>query len=338
MTSFEVCTESFNASFDVRSTPARLTVMTTGVTFTQTDQDKFFDFLGQVANSNIPFVSVFDLRKLGMVSPSQLRGLGEWCKAHEHQFIDLQLAIAILLTANFWSAAARRVIGVVTAICPPKCPLLTCHSLESAEKFLLENVDLGSGRGMSAPTRHVSKDSIGERLAPHEAVACPPRQSTDVLLPSRSFSRSLHCAHYMDLQDLNNDAILLTEEVEAGALETIADADQALEIVRVHTNALIISDDDEPNRTTDDSFAKPVFVSTRMILEEAAWAKNKKLSTRELGQLQHDISQLTAHQHKHQTCRKAASVSLSQRAKCLRMKIRRSKFMSHMFRKAQASK
>merc|ERR1719191_2679993 len=70
-----------------------------------------------------------------MPSPSLLRSLGEWCKRHEEEFQPLNLAIAIVLKNNLWSGAVKKLIGGVTTLCPPVCPLQIMYSLESAESF-----------------------------------------------------------------------------------------------------------------------------------------------------------------------------------------------------------
>merc|ERR1719446_201358 len=276
MTSFEVRSPAFKATFDAQSRPARLNVTTTGVTPGQVDQAKLFEFLGCVAQRRIQFVSVFDLRSFGLPSVSLLKALGEWCKAHERDFEDLQLAIAILLTTNFWSGAARRLIAVVTAICPPMCPLLMCHSTDSAEDFFLEKVARSFWLSDVEPciSKQISVESFGDSCAPPiEATpsqphlsqpgrfasldhpfldSCIPQEDSTLSLPSqpRRFA-SLHhpCTankanHYVDLQDLSTDAVLVAEATKTEDIED----DQTMEVVRVITNAGLMTSNSQQFR------------------------------------------------------------------------------------------
>jgi hypothetical protein len=141
MDSFRISTAAFEGEFHRNQMPAKLTLTSTGVAPSAADQSELFEFLNRVALAQVQFVAVYDLRVWAMPSTSLLRALGNWCKAHEKEFQALQIAIAILLKDNFWSNAAKKMIGVVTAICPPVCPLLMCHTVESVECFLSETGD-----------------------------------------------------------------------------------------------------------------------------------------------------------------------------------------------------
>jgi len=204
MVSVEVSTTAFTGYFDIHSAPARLTLTTTGASFSHADQEQFLNFFGQIAQAKIQFTAVFDLRKIGFAPPSMIRSLGEWCKSHEQEFKEVQLAIAILLASNFWAAATRRIIGVVTSICPPACPLLMDHSVESAERFFSEKVDLGSNL-KPAPVDSVS-DHIPDISFPptpntpshvpdDDVAACQPRCFGEVRLHVGSFGAA-HCMVY----------------------------------------------------------------------------------------------------------------------------------------------
>jgi len=139
MKSFEIASPAFKGEFQTNVSPARLVLTSTGATPTHEDQTQLFDFLTRIVQSQVAFVAVYDLRVFGMPSPSLLRSLGEWCKKNEREFQPLNLAIAIVLKNNLWSGALKKFIGVVTAICPPVCPLLMTYSLESVEGFFVEN-------------------------------------------------------------------------------------------------------------------------------------------------------------------------------------------------------
>lgn len=313
MSSWSASGTSFEASFDVRSKPARLTVSTTGEKATQMDLDKLLDFLERVARSNVQFVSIFDLRKLGSATLSQLRALGEWCKAHEQVFNDVQLAIAILLKANFWSGAAKGLISVVTTMAPPTCPLLMCHTLESVDSFFAEK--LGAMAPVEKPTlqksrtfesvdhvfapkpavatstnplaaRHISEDSVGES-APHvDATPCCPRASAEVLLPSAWISAvGRGGAHqFLDLEDLETDATLLNQVTE----EIVEDDTKAIEMVRVLAEAL---EETTSSRSPRNANGYDLFVRSRSALLDANTA-----------QLEECNSPQIARRRKHPTC------------------------------------
>jgi hypothetical protein len=139
MPSFEMVSSAFKGEFQANASPARLVLTSTGATPTLEDQVRLFEFLTRVVQSQIKFVAVYDLRVVGMPSPSLLRSLGEWCKRNEKEFQPLNLAIAIVLKNNLWSGAVKKLIGVVTTMCPPVCPLQITYDLESAESFFLEH-------------------------------------------------------------------------------------------------------------------------------------------------------------------------------------------------------
>jgi len=197
MVSLEVSTTALKGSFDVQSAPARLTLTTTGASFSHADQEQFLNFFGQVTQAKIQFTAVFDLRKIGFAPPSMIRSWGEWCKSHEQEFKEVQLAIAILLASNIWAAATRHIIGVVTSICPPACPLLMDHSVESAERFFCEKVDVGTN------LKPASVDSVSDLPFPptpktpshvpdDDAAPCQPRCFGEVRLHAGSFGAP-HC-------------------------------------------------------------------------------------------------------------------------------------------------
>jgi hypothetical protein len=196
MRSVEVAARAFRGEFQSNVTPARLMLTSTGATPTAEDQTHLFEFLSKAVALQVQFVCVFDLREFGLPSPSLLRGLGAWCKAHEKEFQSLQLAIAILLKDSFWSGAVKKMIGVVTAICPPTCPLLTCHNLESAESFFSEKVVVNTFSEFArVPSR---KDAIPRVLSLQSNDSCniEPEESAVPYKPPRfvaphSFADSL---------------------------------------------------------------------------------------------------------------------------------------------------
>lgn len=237
MASFQVSTAAFNGEFQGNATPARLTVASTGNAPTAEDQRHLLGFLNRVMLANVPFIAVYDLRVWGMPSPTLLKGLGEWCKAHEKEMAPLQKAVAILLTNNFWSSAVKKMIGVVTAICPPACPLLMCHSLESAESFIAEKTP--------APAAHQLSDDVSKNPSQRsncscdidldeDPLPCQPPRFADVRLLQTSPDACLSQAdetmghekscHFVDLDDLHDDAMLFkrgnTEDLDGDARAT----------------------------------------------------------------------------------------------------------------------
>jgi hypothetical protein len=139
MTSFEITSSAFKGDFQMNVSPARLVITTTGATPTHEDEAKLVGFLTKILHAGVEFVALYDLRVLGMPSLSLLRGLGEWLKKHEKKFQPLNLAIAIILKDSLWSGAVKRLIGIVTAICPPVCPLQITYSMDSVEDFFFEH-------------------------------------------------------------------------------------------------------------------------------------------------------------------------------------------------------
>jgi hypothetical protein len=139
MAPIEITSSAFKGEFHQNMSPARLVLTSTGETPTCEDQARLCQFLTQVVQAQVEFAAVYDLRVMGMPSPSLVRSLGEWCKENEKEFQRLNSAIAIIIKNNFWSGAVKKLIGVVTAISPPVCPLLITYSSESAESFILEN-------------------------------------------------------------------------------------------------------------------------------------------------------------------------------------------------------
>jgi hypothetical protein len=138
MQSFEMTSSAFKGAFQTNVSPARLIVTTTGATPTREDERPFIEFMTRVVQSQIEFIATYDLRVVGTPSPSLLRSLGEWLKKNRKEFEDMNTAIAIILQNNMWSGVVKKLIGVVTAICPPVCPLQITYSLESVESFFSE--------------------------------------------------------------------------------------------------------------------------------------------------------------------------------------------------------
>lgn len=217
MASFEISSAAFKGEFQGRVSPARLTLTSTGETPAATDQTQLFDFLNRVVQAQVPFIAVYDLRVLGVPSPTLLRSLGDWCKAHQQEFEPLQIAIAILLKNNFWSSAVRKMIGIVTAICPPTCPLLTCHSLESVECFFAEKVSMfgdnaaevkklpSNKSNSSNMPRKVSNQSLDSSNVGFvdEPVPCQPPCFADLHLLSQSVSQYTdRISRFADLNSL----------------------------------------------------------------------------------------------------------------------------------------
>jgi len=249
MASFQVSCAAFNGQFQGDVTPARLTVASTGSAPTAEDQRHLLGFLNRVMLADVPFVAVYDLRVWGMPSPTLLKGLGEWCKANEKEMAPLQKAVAILLTNNFWSSAVKKMIGIVTAICPPACPLLMCHSSESAESFLSEKA--------LAPSAHQLGDDVSKFPSQRSNCSCdidleedpmpcqPPRFADVCLLQT---GPALHLTdaclsqadetmgaeksyHFVDMDDLHDDARLF-QQGDAEDLDSDARATELISALR----------------------------------------------------------------------------------------------------------
>lgn len=161
MAVMEVTSPAFKGEFHRHSSPARLILTSTGATPGAADQAQLVEFLSRIVQLKVPFVSVYDLRVLGMPSPSLLKGLGEWCKQHEKDFASVQIAIAIILKNNLWSGAIKKMIGLVTVICPPVCPLQIGYSLEGAESFCSQHCPVLVDEVKRFTSRFPSVESTG---------------------------------------------------------------------------------------------------------------------------------------------------------------------------------
>lgn len=75
----------------------------------------------------------------------------------------MNLAIAIVLKNNLWSGALKKLIGIVTTMCPPVCPLRITYSLESAEEFFADCGALESKAMERFPSRIASIESCNVR-------------------------------------------------------------------------------------------------------------------------------------------------------------------------------
>lgn len=83
-------------------------------------------------------MAVFDLRVMTIPTMDAVKRLVDFCRAHLDDFSKAQKAISVLLQNNLCSGVVRRLISAVSAAVPPVCPLLICHSMDTAEAFFQE--------------------------------------------------------------------------------------------------------------------------------------------------------------------------------------------------------
>lgn len=193
MATFEISSAAFKGEFHRDMSPARLLLTSTGATPTIADQDELIEFLTRIVQLQVRFVAIYDLRVIGLPSASLLKGLGEWCKANQKDFEPLQIAISIVLKNSIWSGAIKKLIGIITAICPPVCPLEFGYSLEAAESFLAKQCSITEAE--------VANDAVSKDLSFKRATSCDvdceaepmpsqPRRLADLRLLQKSQSRA----------------------------------------------------------------------------------------------------------------------------------------------------
>mmetsp|Transcript_36742 Transcript_36742/g.88324 ORF Transcript_36742/g.88324 Transcript_36742/m.88324 type:complete len:248 (+) Transcript_36742:35-778(+) len=108
-----------------------------------TDNDLDAAFGGIMKTMVVPHVAVYDMRHLQMPGISAARKAGKWC-ATNHANPDLTFttsmkAIVVLFSPGVVSHVTRTVVAIITAICPPICPLHMCNTEAQAVEFLRSN-------------------------------------------------------------------------------------------------------------------------------------------------------------------------------------------------------
>jgi hypothetical protein len=214
-----------------------------------------------------------------------------------------------------------------------------CHSSESAECFFSEKVptviqveapvvSLASQGSMGNMDDAAAPDVDGTPNQPRHSVAVqlPHRASADNATRPRRFvdacregtQGNIDAQHFVDLQDLSSDAMLLTKEQYCSETEAVDHDAAALEVVRILTAAGLVNGVHKDRQILEHSF--PESISQRQW--DAEWQQLKAMSKMELAHIE-------AQGYKHRSCTTA-------RSRWLKANSRGSQLMNHLVTSARS--
>uniref|UniRef100_A0A7S1AQU0 Uncharacterized protein n=1 Tax=Noctiluca scintillans TaxID=2966 RepID=A0A7S1AQU0_NOCSC len=135
---FEKDGSVFNARLDVTKNPPRFTLTSKAAVCTAEDVDALTVCLSKCLEYQTSYVCVYDIRVFKVAPLGLAKRLGDYCSAHQSEFDTVQLGIAIILPNSFIARFVKSLIGVITAVAPPKCPLNIVNTDEEAEAMFAQ--------------------------------------------------------------------------------------------------------------------------------------------------------------------------------------------------------
>lgn len=103
------------------------------------DPDNLEAAMDSILDKNEEFLAIYDIRDFKIPPMALVYRFGGYITKRDADFARLLKCTGVVLGDNFWSAAARKIVDLMTSLNPPPCPMIIAHELSVVHDFFAEH-------------------------------------------------------------------------------------------------------------------------------------------------------------------------------------------------------